>query len=117
MVLDSAGADQQLGPDLRVGVSVRSKARDLGLLGRERVTGLGRAAAHGLARREQLTTGALGEGVCAEAGKEFVRCAQLLTSGDALTLASKPLSIEQVRTGELDADPGCGGFTASTASR
>ena len=56
--LDRAGANEQLGGDLLVGVAVPSQLGDRGLLGREVGEGLGRALAHGLPGGQQLTAGA-----------------------------------------------------------
>src|SRR5581483_7746500 len=61
VVLDRARADEQLGADLRVGVSVAGQPRDLELLGREVVARVRGDPPHGLAGGEELAAGTLGE--------------------------------------------------------
>jgi len=74
--------------------------------GRQAVAGVGRALAHGLARRDQLTAGALGEGVGADRAEHVMGDAQLLAGVDAAMLSPQPLAVDETRARELDADAG-----------
>jgi hypothetical protein len=58
VVLDGALGDEQLSGDFSIGVSVRRKARNLGLLGRELVERVDGPLAGTLAGGQQLAFGA-----------------------------------------------------------
>src|SRR4051794_37743070 len=104
--LDRARADEELCADLRVRAALGGEACDLGLLRGEPVTGVGRALAHRLAGRHQLTSRAFSESVYAgDLGPHFVRDPEMLTSFGASALASQPLAVDQVGAGERRTDP------------
>src|SRR3954471_2751816 len=102
VVLDGAGADEQLGADLGVGVAVAGQACDLDLLGRQHVAGLGGDTARRLAGGQQLAAGARGELVGAHAVEALVGGAQLLAGVGAAVLAAQPFAVEELAAGELD---------------
>src|SRR5438270_11816311 len=77
VVLDGARAEEQPRADLWVRLPIGGQAGDLRFLGRQAVAGVGRALARGLAGGEQLTAGALGEGVGPDAREQLVGGAQL----------------------------------------
>ena len=64
-----------------------------------------RPLAHLLARRQQLAPGALGERLHADRGELVVGGAELRARVDPPVLAAQPLAVEQVRAGELRAQP------------
>src|SRR5579863_8749141 len=72
VVLDGAWADEQLGGDLSVGVSLRDEAGDLLLLRRQLTECLDGAGTRMLAGRQQLDPRALGERLHAEGGEHAV---------------------------------------------
>jgi hypothetical protein len=88
VVLHSAGADEQLGGDLLVGVPVLGQLGDPGLLGGEVSKGFYRALAHGFPGGQQLVAGALGEAIHAHRGQHLVGGAKLLAGVDAAILAA-----------------------------
>ena len=59
-----------------------------------------------LARGDQLAAGALGERLHPDRDEHLVRRAELLARVDASALAAQPLSVEQMRAGELGTQPG-----------
>src|SRR6478672_12701110 len=69
VVLDGARADEQLSGDLPIGVSVRRKARDLRLLGRELVERVHGPLAGPLTGGQQLAFGATRERLHPHAGE------------------------------------------------
>src|SRR3954469_1073115 len=81
--LDGAGAEEELGADLRVRASFARQASDLLLLRRELVARVVAALAHPFACGQQLVPGALGESVGAHRQERFAGDAQLLTRIDA----------------------------------
>ena len=101
MPFHRAGADEQLGADLRVGVARDGEPGDVRLLGRKRGGRLDRALAHRLAGGRQLVPRAFGECLHAHRGQHVVSGPQLLTGVCAAVLAAQPLAVEQVRAGEL----------------
>src|SRR3954447_17252669 len=102
VVLDGAGADEQLGADLRVRLPVARHAGDLGLLGREDVAGLRCAPGRGLAGGQQLAAGALGERLGPDSVEVVVRGSKLLARVDAPVLATQPFAVGELRAGEVD---------------
>src|SRR5207244_7804098 len=78
----------------------------LPILGGEPAAGLDGAFAGGLAGGQQLALGALGEPLGAHCGEHLVGGAELLARVHASALAAKPLAVEEVSSGELDADAG-----------
>src|ERR687898_3229940 len=101
MPFDRAGADEEAGPDLRVGQSVTGEAGDLLLLRRELVARLGGALANLLARGEQLMARSIREPLRAHGREHVVRAAQLVAGVDPPVLAAQPLAIQEVRAREL----------------
>src|SRR5689334_12869893 len=71
--LDGAGADEQLGGDLLVGLPVPGQPGDLDFLGREVGEGLGRALAHGFPGGQQLAAGPFREAFHTYRGQDLVR--------------------------------------------
>ena len=106
MVLDGARADEQPRADLGIRVPIGGEACDLRLLRSQRVARLARQPAHGLPGGEQLAPGTLGERLGADGDELLVGGAQLLARVHPPVLASQPFAVEQLGTGELDADPG-----------
>jgi NADP-dependent 3-hydroxy acid dehydrogenase YdfG len=102
---DRARAEEELGADLGVGLPVPRPRRDLHLLRGEVPVGVRRALAHGLAGGEQLAAGALGEPVRPDRRQHSVRQVQLLPGIHPAVLAAEPLTVEQVRAGQIDARP------------
>jgi len=105
VVLDGVGADEQPGPDLRVGQAVPGELRDLALLRGQRIAALGRgpgrALAGGLSGSRQLLAGPFSESLQAHRVQRLVRGAELLAGPRAVALAAQPLAVEQVRAGDL----------------
>ena len=97
---------EQLGADLRVGQAVPRQPGDVGLLRGERGRRLDAALAHLLAGGDQLPAGALGERRHADRGEHVVGGAQLRARVRAAALPAQPLAVEQVRAGQLRAQPG-----------
>ena len=83
MPLDGAGADEELGADLRVRPAGDGEPRDVLLLRRELVARVVPPLADGLAGREQFVARALAEPVRADRAEQLVRRAQLLARVDA----------------------------------
>src|SRR5271157_4580858 len=75
---DGAGAEEQLGGNLRIAKPVTSELGDLHFLCGELIARLDRALAHGLARSQQLATAAFSERLQAHRGEPLVGGAQLL---------------------------------------
>src|SRR5205085_2773963 len=73
VVLDGAGADEQLGADLRVRLPVGGESGDLGLLRGEDVACFLGTPARRLSGGEELATSTLGERVGPEAPEHLVR--------------------------------------------
>src|SRR5262249_33949519 len=92
---DGAGADEQLGRDLRVRPAVARESRDVQLVRREVVARVVAALAHLRAGGDQLAPRALGESARAHRGEALVRRAQLLARVDAPGLAPEPLAVVQ----------------------
>src|SRR5579859_3184828 len=106
VVLDRARADKQPGADLRVGQPVPGQPRNLGLLRGQLRGGLDGRLAGDLAGGCQLAPGPLGERTDAHSLQHLVRGPQLLSRLTSTALAAQPLAVEQVRPGQLCADPG-----------
>jgi NADP-dependent 3-hydroxy acid dehydrogenase YdfG len=100
---DRAGAEEELGPDLGVGLPVAGARRDLHHLRGEAPVGFLRALAHGLAGGEQLPARALREPVRPDRPQHSVGAAELPAGVDPAVLAAEPLAVEQVRAGQIDA--------------
>ena len=82
--------------------------RDLGFLRREVAECLDRPCAGVLARSLELDARAFGERFHAEVGEHLVRDSKLFTSVHPTGLAPEPLSVEQVRAGQVDRDARAG---------
>src|SRR5437763_3303429 len=102
VVLDSARADEQLGADLRVRLSLRGEPRDLRLLGGEDVTRLIDPLASGFSGGRELATGALGKPLGPDAVEHFMGGSELVTRVDAPVLATQPFAVEEPGAGEVD---------------
>src|SRR5262249_23550497 len=102
VVLDRARTDEELGADLRVGVTVAGKRRDLKLLRRQRVAHVCRSAARGLAGGDQLPTRALGECFRAYVDEPLVGRAKALACVGTALLAPEPLAEQQLTPRELE---------------
>src|ERR1700689_1652190 len=100
MPFDRTGADIQLGADFGVGASLQSKTRYLLLLGCEVIARTLLSLADFLASSQQLMAGTLGKSVHPDITEHVVGAAELVSCIDAAVLATKPLTVEQVRTGE-----------------
>src|SRR5260370_10447436 len=96
MPFDGAGAEEQLGADLRIRQPVTCEPGDLHLLRGELVARPDRALAHGLTRRQQLATAALSERLHAHRGEPFVGGAQFLACVRAALLTPQPLAVQEV---------------------
>src|SRR5918994_1079311 len=103
--LDSTGAKEQPGADLRIGKTVAREAGDLLLLRRELVARLHRALAHPPARRHELAAGTLGKRLHTDRVEHLVGGAQLHARIRTPTLPAQPLAVEQARAGELGTQP------------
>jgi len=55
-----------------------------------------------LTRRTQLDAGSLRKALHAEVAQQSVRDAQLLARFDIATFSAQPLTVDQVRSGEID---------------
>jgi hypothetical protein len=94
------------GADLRIGQAIPGQPGDLGLLGGQLAAGLHGGLAGGLAGGRKLAAGPLGEGPDAHRVQHAVRGTQLLAGVDAAALPAQPRAVEQVRAGQLGAQPG-----------
>src|SRR4051794_31445993 len=104
--LDRARADEELCADLGIRAALGGEACDLRLLRGKPVTRVGRALAHRLAGRHQLTSRAFSESVHAgDLGPHPVSDPEMLTSFGASTLAPQPLAVHEVGAGERRTDP------------
>ena len=114
VVLDRTRADEQPGADLRVRQPIPGQPGHLRLLNGQRFAGrtgwraggLGGALAGGLAGGQQLAAGPLGERLHPHRVQHLIGGTQLLARLAAAPLAAQPLTIEQMRTGQLRAEPG-----------
>ena len=103
--LDGAGAEEEAGADLRVREPVAGELGDLTLLCGQVVTCRDGPLAQLLARCQQLTAGAFGEGIHAHRRELVVGGVELGARVAPAILAAKPLAVEQVSAGELGAHP------------
>src|SRR6516165_4736941 len=101
MPLDRAGADEQLGADLRVRSARERQSRDVLLLRGELVAGVVRALPDRLAGREQLVACAVGEPVRADRAEDIVRDTQLRARVQAASFPAQPLAVEQLPSHKL----------------
>src|SRR5690349_3369694 len=106
VVLDSAGAQEQPGADLRIGVSLTGELGDLRFLDSELTGRLSRTLAYVLARGEQFPLGASGEPVHPQRGQHLVSGPQLVPRVHPAVLAAQPLAIDQVSAGQLHPETG-----------
>src|SRR5580658_2592800 len=111
VILGRARADEQPGADLRIRQAVPGQPRHLSLLGGQRTGpdgtgGRSGARAGDLAGGPQLTAGPFGERRHAHLLQHLVGGAQLLTRVQAAALTAQPFPVQQVRPGQLGADPG-----------
>ncbi len=104
--LDRPRTDVERGADLRVREPVRDEPGDVRLLGRQLLGRLDRPLAHRLPGGQQLPAGAIGERVGAHRRQRLVGGPQLRPGVGASTFPPQPFAVEQLRAGELDADPG-----------
>src|SRR4051812_46263875 len=102
MPLDGAVAEEQLGADLQVGVSVGGEARDLCLLHGERIVARVGALARGLAGGAQLACGTLRERPGPHQRESVMGRAQLVARVAPSSLATQPLAVEQLSARGLD---------------
>src|ERR1700743_1894872 len=102
MPFDGAVAEEQLGADLLVGVAPGGEARDLRLLGGERIVARVRAPARRLAGRAQLACRTLGERPGTHQREPLVGRAQLIARVAPSSFATQPLAVEQVSARGLD---------------
>ena len=105
---DGAGADEQLGGDLRVGPSVTGQPGDVLLLGGELVERVGLALADLLAGGEQLAACALGERLDAQLGEGVVGRAELLAGIDCACPRGAATRRTAAGRGPARAAAGCG---------
>src|SRR5437763_15593079 len=91
--LHRAGADEQLGTDLGVGVTLGGKSGDLGFLGRDFVAGVDGALAHRLAGGGEFAGRPLSEALDTHGGERLVCQSQVVASIDPPALATPPLTI------------------------
>ena len=106
VVLDGTRADEELGADLRVRAPVDREPGDLQLLGGQLVVRLDRPPANGLAGREQLALGALGERLRPDAPEELVGRAQLLARVRTAVLPAQPLAVHELAAGAMHGHAG-----------
>src|SRR3954468_5664758 len=79
--------------------------RDLRFLRRQLVDGVRSAPSGALAGRLQLDPGALRERLHPEVGEELARDTKLGARIHPATLATQPLTVQEVGAGEVDRDP------------
>src|SRR5262245_50799452 len=103
MPLDRAGADEELGTDLRVRAAGDREARNVLLVRREVVAGVVATLADRRAGREQLVARAFGETMRADRAEHLMRDPQLLARVRSAAFAAQPLAVEQMAAGELHA--------------
>ena len=106
MVLDGLRADEQVLGDLPVGVPLGGKPGYLRFLRRQLVDRVERAVPDMLAGRLQLDARPFRKAFHPELAEELVGRAQLGARVDTTTLASEPLAIEEVCSGQVDSE-GC----------
>jgi hypothetical protein len=104
--LHRAPAEEQSGANLGVRQAIAGELGDLTLLRSQIVARLDGPLAGCLARGQQLTASPFGERLHAHRRELLVRCAQLGPGVNPAVRPSKPLAEEQMRAGELSADPG-----------
>jgi hypothetical protein len=83
VVLHRAGADEQLGADLGVGKTISGQPSDMCLLWCEHAARVVGAPARGLARGQELVTGALGKPLGPDRTEYFVRGVGIVAPVDA----------------------------------
>ena len=103
--LDRLGADEELRGDLGVGAAVPSQPGDVLLLRRELIERVDPPLAHLLAGGEQLMAGPLGERLGTHLDERLIGGSELLTSIDPAALTTQPLSVDQLRSGQLRPQP------------
>ena len=97
-----AGADEQLCADLGVGEAVSGQPGDVCLLGCEHAARVVGAPPRGLARGQELVTGALGKPLGPDVAEHLVGGSELLTRVDAPVLATQPFAVAEPGAGEVD---------------
>src|SRR6201996_5135943 len=105
VVLDRARADEEPGADLRVRESITPHLCDLRLLGGQPRGGPRRTGSNGLAGGEQLPAGPLCERSGSHRGEHLVCGPALFARVDPALLTAQPLSVEQMRPGQIQRDP------------
>src|SRR4029453_8420136 len=98
-----AGAEKEASADLGVREPVAGEPCDLTLLIGAPGARFGDPLPHLLARRQELTPGALGERLHADRGELVVGGSKVGAGVDPAILAAQPLAVEQVSPGELGA--------------
>jgi hypothetical protein len=106
VVLDGAGADEQLCADLTIRAPVPSKFGDLPLLGSQLSPRVICPLPHLLAGGRKLTLSARGERAGPHGQEQLARGPQLFASVDPPVLAAEPLAVEKVGTAKLRHDAG-----------
>ena len=101
MPLNGAPAQEQLGADLRVRVSVAREPRDLCLLRCELVLRFDAALPDMFAGGQELAARALSERFHADREEQVVSHPQLIARIDAAALAAQPLPVKKMGTGKL----------------
>jgi hypothetical protein len=99
--LDGARAEEELGCDLHIRISVPSQQRDLPLLSGQVIAGLDRPLAHRLASRQELATHALGERFASHIAEHLVGDTELLASIHPAALPAQPFAVQKVGSGEM----------------
>ena len=105
VVLDGAGADEQLAGDLPVGQALGGQPGDLRLLRREHLLGPEAARAGPLAGSAQLGPGPARESRHAHLVKHLEGAAELVAGIAAAALAAEPLPVHLVSPGQLRGEP------------
>src|ERR1700746_3269721 len=113
MPFNGPGAEEQLGPDLRVGAAVDGAPGDVLLRGGEVAGRPGRRLAYRVTGGQQLTPGPFGERLDAHRGEQVMGGPQLGAGVPAPVLPAQPLAVQQAGAGHGRAHAG----TAETLDR
>src|SRR5581483_5071877 len=106
MPLDGAGTEEEPRTDLWIRETVTGETSDLRLLGGELRAGFVDPSSRTLPGCQQLALGASAEGLHSHRHEQLPRGAKLLARVEASALAPQPLTVDQVRAGELRTQPG-----------
>src|SRR5215208_3540989 len=102
VVLDRAGADEQLCADLRVGETVSGEPSDVCLLGCEHAARVVLALPRRFTRGQELVPGPVGKPFGPDAAEHLVGGSELLARVDAPVLATQPFAVQKPGAGEVD---------------